>query len=241
LNRVILRQMEVIGAESEFVSQAATEWLDGKRLPAFDSLPVAVQRRCLQTQLLQLGLNVGFDLIEQLRKVPNHPVCVSPTSMNPQQQLTVQRDTPGTVHILQAAKPNFIQGALKIELKGVEGKVLFENARIRWEMVRVANGTFRAPTRRVNCELFDAAKIGSDIVLRHWQPGDRFQPIGMEKPVKLQDLFTNQKIPRAKRHELLVGATGGGNIFWVEGLRMGARFKLDNNTHYGLKWSWNRL
>ena len=54
--------------------------------------------------------------------------------------------------------------------------------------------------------LFDADKVGSHVVLRHWQPGDRFQPIGMSKPVKLQDLFTNAKVPRERRHALTLAA-----------------------------------
>ena len=105
----------------------------------------------------------------------------------------------------------------------------------------MANGTFRAPIQRANHECFDAGKLGIDIVLRHWRPGDRFQPIGMDAPVKLQNLFINQKIPRAHRHRLLVGTTADGELFWVEGLRLGERFKLDKKTRYQLQWRWKRL
>jgi hypothetical protein len=59
--------------------------------------------------------------------------------------------------------------------------------------------------------------------------------------VKLQDLFTNQKVPRAERHRRLVATTAKGEIFWVEGLRMAERFKLDNGTTRRLKWRWQRL
>jgi tRNA(Ile)-lysidine synthetase-like protein len=45
-------------------------------------------------------------------------------------------------------------------------------------------------------EIFDADKIGGKILLRHWRAGDRFQPIGLKSAAKLQDLFTNAKIPR---------------------------------------------
>ena len=43
------------------------------------------------------------------------------------------------------------------------------------------------------CEFFDADRVGGKITLRHWRPGDRFQPIGLKSAVKLQDLFTNRK------------------------------------------------
>jgi hypothetical protein len=63
----------------------------------------------------------------------------------------------------------------------------------------------------------------------------------MKSPVKLQDLFVNQKILRSRRHGLIVGTTVAGELFWVEGLRMAECFKLDKNTSCQLKWSWNRL
>ncbi|HWF19754.1 MAG TPA: tRNA lysidine(34) synthetase TilS, partial [Verrucomicrobiae bacterium] len=94
---------------------------------------------------------------------------------------------------------------------------------------------------RANCEFFDADKIGSSLILRHWRPGDRFQPIGMGFSVKLQDLFMNQKILRSQRHRLIVGATSKGEVYWVEGLRLAERFKLDKKTIRVLKWCWDRV
>ena len=80
--------------------------------------------------------------------------------------------------------------------------------------------------------------MGCSIVLRHWQPGDRYQPIGMELAAKLQNIFSNQKISRAQRHQLVVATTATSELFWVQGLRMGERFKLDNGTVRLLEWKW---
>jgi hypothetical protein len=62
----------------------------------------------------------------------------------------------------------------------------------------------------------------------------------MKEPVKLQDLFTNAKVPQALRRTLIVAETALGEIFWVEGLRIGEEFKLDPNTRFKLKWHWQR-
>ena len=78
-------------------------------------------------------------------------------------------------------------------------------------------------------------------MLRHWRPGDRFQPSGLAGPAKVQDLLTNAKVPRARRHELLVAATARGELFWVEGLRIAERFKLREGTKRCLQWAWKRL
>jgi tRNA(Ile)-lysidine synthase len=62
----------------------------------------------------------------------------------------------------------------------------------------------------------------------------------MAASVKLQDLFGNLKTPRGERHQLMVAATAAGEIWWVEGLRVSERFKLDKQTVRRLKWSWRR-
>ena len=90
-------------------------------------------------------------------------------------------------------------------------------------------------------ELFDADQVGDTIILRHWRPGDRFQPIGLRAATKLQDLFVNAKIPRGRRRALVLAATARGEIFWVEGLRIGERFKLSAQTARTLAWQWSNL
>ena len=94
--------------------------------------------------------------------------------------------------------------------------------------------------KNANVEYFDADKVGAPIWLRCWQPGDRFQPIGTGSARKLQDLFTNLRVPPGERRRRVVAATRQGELFWVEGLRMAEKFKLDEHTARKLKWSWRR-
>jgi tRNA(Ile)-lysidine synthase len=234
LSRVILRQMELIGAEADFVNEAAKEWLKGWGRQEFGKLPVALQRKCLQLQLAERGVVANFDLTEQIRETANRPVVV-------REGIAVSRRTDGRIEIRQIRDIGFKDGEIKVNLSGGAGEIVFEDTRIRWEGKKADSGIFRAPKQVAGCECLDADKLGSQVVLRHWRRGDRFQPLGMACPVKLQDLFTNQKIARERRHELLVGATLSGELFWVEGLRLGERFKLDKKTLRLLKWRWQRL
>ena len=126
-----------------------------------------------------------------------------------------------------------------MELEGRAGEVEFDGARIWWRID--SRKPLGSPKRGVGRECFDADKVGSLVRLRHWQPGDRFQPIGMACPVKLQDFFTNQKVPRDRRRQLIVAATAGGEVFWVEGMRISERFKLTKQTIRRLQWRWKRL
>jgi tRNA(Ile)-lysidine synthase len=241
LSRVILRQMEILGAEAEAVTQLAVGWLkSSKESPAwgeadmpFAKLPVAVQRRCLQIQAVEAGLTLDFGCIEALRGTPERPFAIDPS-------VVVDRDKAGRLHVRSAKKPGFNEHRRRVHLRGGGGTLTFDSVRITWNWEAVENGTFRAQ-KEADCEFLDFDKVGGIVILRHWQPGDRFQPLGMSAAVKLQDLFTNQKVLRELRHGMIVGATAGGEIFWVEGLRLGERFKLDNRTRRWLKWSWKRL
>jgi len=53
-------------------------------------------------------------------------------------------------------------------------------------------------------------------------------------------LFTNAKIPRDRRRNLVVAANADKEIFWVEGLRIGEHFKLTPQTRRQLVWRWRR-
>jgi tRNA(Ile)-lysidine synthase len=232
LLKVVLRQMDILGGEAAFVEQAAKEWLKRRR-PAFTKLPPALQRRCLQLQLVSVGVPPNFDLIERLREQADRPVVING-------RLSAARDAAGHVLIRKIAEIQFDGTTARVDLQGRAGECLFDGVKIAWE-IRRFSGTVRAPKMRLNTELFDADKVGNVIRLRHWRPGDRFQPIGLARAVKLQDLFTNKKILRDERRRLIVGATAGGELFWVEGLRMAERFKLDKSTIRGLNWCWKRL
>jgi tRNA(Ile)-lysidine synthase len=58
----------------------------------------------------------------------------------------------------------------------------------------------------------------------------------MACPVKIQDLFTNARVPAEERRRRLVAASASGDIFWVEGLRIGERFKVTPATRRCLVW-----
>ncbi len=226
--RAILRLMDIVGEEAEFVGQAANDWLSQKKHKPFAKLPLAVQRRVVQLELQRLKINADFNLIEQLRNELERPVAVAP-------DVAVLRDKSGRIQLVKTRATEFRTQLIKRRLLGKAGRIIFDGICFDW---RIDSGKYLPHRRIVNIECFDADKIGSSIVLRHWQPGDRFQPIGMKLSVKLQDLFTNFKIPRVERTGLAVATTAGGEIFWVQKLRISERFKLTGKTLHRLQWRW---
>jgi tRNA(Ile)-lysidine synthase len=71
----------------------------------------------------------------------------------------------------------------------------------------------------------DAAALGPQVVVRGWQEGDRMRPLGLDGTKSLQDLFTDNHVPRSLRHTLPV-VEASGRIAWVAGVAISEEFKL---------------
>ncbi len=228
LASVILRAMEIVSAESEFVGDMARG-----ATAAFDTLPLAIQRRVLQVRLVEAGIVPDFDLIESLRSSSGRFISVS-------SGISAVRDGAGKISLREDCQKRFCKVELKTKFTGRAGDINFNGAKFCWRFTTVAGGVMfsRRPDDKSKPEFFDADKVGHEITLRHWRMGDRFQPIGMKSAAKLQDLFVNAKIPRNRRHELVVAATRSGEIFWVEGLRISENFKITPGTRRRLGWEW---
>jgi tRNA(Ile)-lysidine synthetase-like protein len=236
--------MEILQAEAT----AATSWqLCGQAAFSsagreFESLPVAIQRRCLHQQLLARAMVPDFELVEKLRLNPDLRVSLPNQGAK---KIQAMRDRQGRVEFLEEAELAFDPESKAVAVAGRVKKAKFGGLEFSWAVVskrgaaRPTNGA--AGFTRENTELFDADKVGNRITLRHWQPGDRFQPIGMSSAVKLQDLFVNSKIPAEKRRELALATTVKGRIFWVEGMRIAEPFRLTERTRRRLQWRWERV
>ena len=248
LDRAVLRLMDIVGKEAEFAGQAALSWerrhlagttprskqMNAGKMPAlpgtdFWKLPIAIQRRVLQSQLADAGVAADFELIESLRQSADCFVSVGAKTR-------VCRNKSGEIKLRAESEPAFNADELAIPLSGLTGKTAFAGKTFHWRVEPMRR--FTRPRPMAGVEVFDADKIGGGMVLRHWRAGDRFQPIGLKSAVKLQDLFVNAKIPAERRRKLILAATAHGNIFWVEGLRIGEPFKLTPQTRQKLIWQW---
>ncbi|MCB9136375.1 MAG: tRNA lysidine(34) synthetase TilS [Anaerolineales bacterium] len=61
--------------------------------------------------------------------------------------------------------------------------------------------------------------------VRGRRPGDVFQPLGMDEPVKLAEFFINEKIPRRARDSWPL-VCAGDEIVWIPGVRLGERIRV---------------
>jgi tRNA(Ile)-lysidine synthase len=76
---------------------------------------------------------------------------------------------------------------------------------------------------------FDLACSGASLTVRSRRPGDRFQPLGLERPKKLNEFMIDARIPRSWRRSVPLVASGE-RIIWVVGYRIDERFKVKTGT-----------
>jgi tRNA(Ile)-lysidine synthase len=75
----------------------------------------------------------------------------------------------------------------------------------------------------------DLELVGPELRVRSRRPGDRFVPLGMSAPKKLQDFFVDEHVPREERDRVPL-VTSGDAIVWVVGMRLDDRFKVTPST-----------
>ena len=229
LRNVLQHTAQLLYAEADFMAIEARRWLHGEERASFRELHPALQREIVRQQLWELGHVGDFDLVERLR--------TSTGSVSAATNLFLRCDPGGKVKVATPQKLAFQLGEFAVQIRPGRKQILWNGVKITMSLGRSPG----IPTKaRPSQELFDATRVGDRIAFRHWQPGDRFQPLGTPAPSKLQNLYVNRKVPAAQRRSLLIGVNGSGTIFWVESLPPGELFKVTPNTRQVLRLQWHR-
>jgi tRNA(Ile)-lysidine synthase len=92
----------------------------------------------------------------------------------------------------------------------------------RMERVAQAAGGGFLPAR--GDALLSPRAIELPLTIRAWRHGDRMRPAGLDGTKTLQDVFTDNKVPREERERIPV-VESGGTIVWVAGLAIGEDFR----------------
>lgn len=111
----------------------------------------------------------------------------------------------------------------------------------------IENKTIKTDTVSLSFKLLNRSKNNTDdsiyvdkallefpLLLRPWQKGDVFQPIGMQGKKKLSKFLKDEKLSPLQKQNIQV-LTTGDSIIWVVGMRADDRFKVTDTTKSILK------
>jgi len=98
----------------------------------------------------------------------------------------------------------------------------------------VIGGKAQTPAGDGFTAYLDFGLTGADLTVRGRREGDRFCPLGMAEPKKLQDFMVDSKIPRPWRDRVPL-VCAHDQIIWVVGWRIDHRFRVTDSTRRMLR------
>ena len=210
---------------------------------SLEYIPLAARRRVIRKAIKRVKGNlrrIAFSHIDAaVRLALKGPHA---GSIDLPDRVQVQRDHQALVIIKQSkplrlpgsGKAPYDQAAYSYEIKS-PGSVFIQEAGVHLRLTEVDTEAF-AHCRGTGqgIAFFDINKVKFPLLVRNFQPGDRFSPLGMTGTQKLKKFFNSSKIPRAQRAicPLLVS---DGRIIWVAGHRLDNSVKVDADTRGVLK------
>jgi len=94
--------------------------------------------------------------------------------------------------------------------------------------VDIRSENYPIPRER-NIAALDTRKITYPLILRTWQGGDSFKPLGMKGSKKLSDFLTDNKIPMPDKNNVMV-IESAGKIIWVVNHRIDNSYRITEST-----------
>jgi len=232
VRETILRTMDILRAENEWMNAIIADCRlplhfvpllsrrkASLRVPIAD-LPCAAQRRVLRKWLFENDAeNVDYDAVEKILSLMDIGNGTTVFELNDRQRVVVEYGNPRFEQVEQASLPAMDrQGCLPHFSLTLEKGTGWRKDHGRGVGILPAEASF------------DAGKVGdAPIEVRSFEPGDRIAPLGMEGSRKLQDIFTDQKIPRAQRSAIPV-VVCRGEIIWLPGYRTARGWEVQGDT-----------
>jgi len=247
VDQALLRLADIAKEDNAFIEQQAsglwdevarqennTIYLDKKQVAG---LPIALQRHLLRVAVTKLAgdvRDIEASHIEAARSLLNKPAS---KRISLPHGLICHGGYDELV-IASTAKQSQLPPCPFPPLPGeFPLKVPGETVPPGWKVIasivreRAASPSSRGAlgTSEGNCQSnlvahFDLHKTGTALFVRQRRPGDRFQPLGMNMPKKLQEFMVDAKIPRSWRGHIPI-VCSPQQIIWVVGWHIDDRVK----------------
>ncbi len=238
--QVLSRQGHILREESEYLDHVASQALASIILKAeadrvvvcraaFSRLPRSIQRRVvlrIYQRMTGKAAHPRFDFVEGIVDLVNRGASGSRLQSH---GIRVYRNYEEIHLCVVGGVTSFPPRSPLILPLSIPGSICWPMTGRALEACVVE----RLPANWKNdasCVYLDAGQFTHDLVVRQWEPGDVFCPLGMNgRKKKIQDFFSDIKLSRLRRPEVPFVVAPEG-ILWVAGFRMDHRFRVVSET-----------
>jgi len=203
---------------------------------AIRSIPAAVQQALLRRVLERLGVPLKGMGLEGFRRLMS--LCAGEGTRKIQMPRGFFAERKGgqvAIYKRSAAPPTSLRVPLPVPGRAAIPELGIE---VAGEVVEGGLEVFRSLVEKKTPleEIIDFDAVEQPLEVRLWRRGDRFKPLGMKGMKKLQDFFTDLKVPADERRRVPIVATRAHPI-WVVGYRIDDRVKVTARTRRLLRLS----
>jgi len=223
----LLRCADIWGEEDRWLEALTKEALDSCRaeddllLKPLRDLPTAARRRVLRRWLDQAGVDPAARSYDAIQRTESLLSSDHGSSSIPLRGDTcVVREYDRLRLEIPSANGDPCEDAIPVRVPGVTthpGLDLDIEASIAPGIVRESSATPGALPSRASIAI--RADAIDTLFVRTWQPGDTMRLRGVSGAKKLQDIFTDAKVPSRQRNRIPV-IECGGEIAWIPGFRV---------------------
>lgn len=240
VDRALLRLSDLAAADNSVLEDLAEASLAGIadgthadriRLPAAEltDLPLAIQRRVLRLAVHRVRhslADIGHDVIENALQCARAGETAAWTLPSTETGTVALRCDGVSVTIEAQSPPSEILG-WQVEMMVPGVTPLFAVGLSIETYFCNDSDQARRIVRQVSIEgisprfvaAFPRDSLKLPLIARSWISGDRMRPKGLGGTKKLQDIFTDAKVPAARRRLIPVITDGEGRVICVSGLR----------------------
>jgi tRNA(Ile)-lysidine synthase len=216
--------MDALTAEAEEEVVASTARGEEIMVEGLRARPLAVRREVIAASLRRLGVEPGFDLVEDIRTKLLEIAGNARLDLSPGHAARRVYDR----IILGPKPPQYLPGEMVIP---GDGTYILAGAGLQVEVVTRPRGDEdpREAVADPSVAWLDAGLLAYPLLARGIRAGDRFYPQGGPGGRKLQDFLVDAKVPRDERARVMV-LESAGEIAWIMGMRIDERFKVNEGT-----------
>lgn len=201
------------------------------------SMPVAIIRRCLF-----IWMREHFDL-KKLRSSVMEPIIAAIVSKKSKYTLSIGHyflSIESDLLRLKNLEPVELKLAVDYTLSLAVGSQMSlpQGATIAAELVNLAPTTLtKILNGQIDCahEAYLQVADVDNLIVRNWQPGDRYTPLGCSGSKKLKACFRERRISKMERSVIPIVTISNTHIVWVPSMPPANAYKLDPESKSALR------